>query len=76
MTWKREGEEVDREAVLASLADEDVNLQEVNKDTCPSVFFFFFFQRRKLKLGGWGGGCLDFVCGIVSTCEVGRVVVV
>ncbi|CAM9622809.1 unnamed protein product [Ectocarpus sp. 4 AP-2014] len=29
MTWKREGEEVDREAVLASLADEDVNLQEV-----------------------------------------------
>ncbi|CAM9747246.1 unnamed protein product, partial [Hapterophycus canaliculatus] len=29
MTWKREGEEVDREAVLASLADEDVDLQEV-----------------------------------------------
>eukprot|EP00903_Cladosiphon_okamuranus_P015465 g14280.t1 len=29
MTWKREGQEVDREAVLASLAGEDVDLQEV-----------------------------------------------
>lgn len=29
MTWKREGEEVDREAVMASLADEAVDLQEV-----------------------------------------------
>ena len=30
MTWKREGQEVDREAVLASLAGEDVDLQEVS----------------------------------------------
>lgn len=29
MTWKREGEEVDREAVMASLGDEAVDLQEV-----------------------------------------------
>lgn len=31
MTWKREGQEVDREAVLASLAGEDVDLQEVSQ---------------------------------------------
>lgn len=29
MTWKKEGHEVDREALMASLADEDVDLQEV-----------------------------------------------
>lgn len=49
MTWKREGEEVDREAVLASLADEDVNLQEVRKTTRTrrcSFFGFIFFSAE------------------------------
>lgn len=31
MTWKQEGEEMNREAVMASLADEKVNLQEVRQ---------------------------------------------
>lgn len=30
MMWKKEGEEMDREAVMASLADEAVDLQEVS----------------------------------------------
>lgn len=40
MTWRKEGQEVDRDAVLASLADEDVDLQEV----------------RIILLSGGGGG--------------------
>lgn len=48
MTWKREGQEVDREAVLASLANEDVNLQEV-KITCGEGVHD---HRRR--------GCFDF----------------
>lgn len=30
MTWKKEGEEVDREAVIASLAGEAIDLKEVS----------------------------------------------
>lgn len=30
MTWKKEGQEVDKDAVMASLANEDVDLQEVS----------------------------------------------
>lgn len=65
MTWKREGEEVDKEAVLASLADEDVNLQEVYKQHVPVCVFFF--RRKRLGLGGWAGGCLNFVCVLVAS---------
>lgn len=32
MTWKMEGQEVDREALMASLSDEPVDLQEVSAD--------------------------------------------
>lgn len=46
MTWKREGQEVDRDAVLASLAGEDVDIQEVS-----------FFYDASMD----GGGCLS-VC--------------
>lgn len=47
MTWKREGQEVDREAVLASLAGEDVDLQEVSAEGLCSVLESRFFCLKR-----------------------------
>lgn len=66
MTWKREGQEVDREAVLASLADEDVNLQEVKllfggcmRDRCRRGCFSFrcYWQHAEAHPGEGREGC-------------------
>lgn len=49
MTWKVEGGEVDREAVMASLSGEDVDLQEVSFFSSALVFFW-----RRWGEGGMG----------------------
>lgn len=78
MTWKREGEEVDRDAVLASLADEDVDLQEVNKHDrflyqMLVVRFMFSPQERIVFAPASAGGEMStHVSRRVGRCRMRR----
>ena len=48
MTWKREGQEMDRDAVMASLGDEAVDLQEVSSRDCALIARGGVYSQRRL----------------------------